>query len=154
MKSTLSVSDKIKEFDLMLSRLNSLTSIGFNLKDSKYIPSKGPAGESYEFLLSSGNDISVEFTFYPAAAGKDDYIVVYVIDDKTGKDFSLDAWMQKRSGFSEKSPFKLASYNGGFEQQINGFERFVDDLFCESDLKAVLRGRDWVDVKFNWGEAK
>jgi len=107
MKSTLSATDKTKEFDSMLARLDSLTSIGFKLRDSNHLPSKGPAGERYEFLLSSINDVSVEFTFYPAVADKDDYVVVYVIDDKTDKDFSLDTWVQARRGISDKSPFKL-----------------------------------------------
>lgn len=154
MKIALSETDKIKEFDSMLARLNSLTSIGFNLRDSKHIQSKGPAGESYEFLLSSDNNVSVEFTFYPAIADKGDYVVVYVIDDKADKDFSLDAWVQKRSGTSQQSPFKLSNYSGEFEQQLKQFEKFVDALFYEPEMRAVLEGKDWVDMRFNWGDAK
>lgn len=154
MKNILSATDKIKEFDSMLARLDSLTSIGFKLKNSKHIPSKGPAGESNEFLLSSDNAVSVEFTFYPAIGDKDDYVVVYVINDKACKDFSLDVWVQKRNGISLQNPFKLSNYNGGFEQQLKEFEKFVDALFYEPDLRAVLEGKDWVGVKFNWGESK
>lgn len=154
MESALSVTDKVKEFVSMLARLDSLASIGFKLLGSKYIPSKGPAGESYEFLLSNDNDISLEFTFYPATSEKGDYVVVYVIDDRVDKDFSLDAWVQQRRGTSQQSPFKLSSYSGEYQQQLKEFEKFVGALFYEKELRAVLEGKDWLDVKFNWGETK
>lgn len=154
MKNILAAAEKAKEFDSMLARLNSLKSFGFKIRGKKHIPSKGPAGESYEFLLSGDNDVSVEFTFYPAIGDKDDYVVVYAIDDKANRDFSLDAWVQKRRGISQQSPFKLSSYIGEFEQQVKDFEEFVDALFYEPELKSVLEGKAWPDVKFNWGEIK
>lgn len=154
MKNSIPVKDKAKKFESLLVMLDSLTSIGFKLKDSKHVSSKGPAGEKYEFLLSGDNGVSVEFTFYPAFGDKGDYIVIYVIDEKTDKDFSLDSWMQKRSATSQQSPFKLSSYSGEYEQQLREFMKFVNTLFNEAELRPVLEGKSWIDVKFNWGETK
>jgi hypothetical protein len=153
-KNSILAKNKAQKIESMLMTLDSLTNIGFKLQSSKYVSSKGPAGESYEFLLSGDNDVSVEFTFYPAFNDKSDYVVIYVIDDKAGKDFSLDSWMQKRSTPSQESPFKFSTYKGEFEQQLKEFLKFVSTLFQEAELRAVLEGKTWVDVKFNWGDIK
>lgn len=154
MKNSISVKDKAKNFESILVTLDSLTSIGYKLQGSKYVSSRGPAGESHEFLLSGDNDVSVEFTFYPAFSDKGDYVVVYVIDDKADKDFSLDSWMQNGRAASRESPFKLSTYSGEYEQQLWEFMRFVNDLLNEAKLRPVLEGKSWIDVKFNWGETK
>lgn len=154
MRIPISVKNKAMNLESKLVTLDSLTGIGYNLQGSKHVLSKGPAGESYEFLLSGDNDVSVEFTFYPEFEEKGDYVIIYVVDDKTDKDFSLDSWMQMRRGASRESPFKLASYSGEYEQQITGFLKFVNSLFYEAELRAVLEGKAWLDVKFNWGDAK
>jgi hypothetical protein len=154
MNNSISVTEKATKFESNLVALDCLTDIGFKLQGSKHVSSKGPAGESYEFLLSGDNDVSVEFTFYPAFDDKGDYIVIYVIDDKTDKDFSLDSWLQKRSSVSEKSPFNLSFYSGVYEQQLKEFMQFVNTLFNEAELRSVLEGKSWIDVNFNWGETK
>ncbi|MDH5228442.1 MAG: hypothetical protein OEZ58_09225 [Gammaproteobacteria bacterium] len=154
MKNSTPVKDKAKKVESFLVMLDSLTSIGFRLKHTKHVSSKGPAGDSYEYLLSGDNGVSVEFTFYPAFGDKGDYIVIYVIDDKTDKDFSLDSWVQKRGTISQQSPFSLSSYSGEFEQQLREFMKFVNSLFSDLELLSVLEGKSWIDVRFNWGESK
>jgi len=144
------VTDKIKAFYSMLMGLNSLTHIGFKLRDPRHVPSNGLAGESYEFIMEGRQSASVEFTFYPATADKGDYIVVYLIDYKTDKGFSLDAWLQKRYGVTHQSPFKLSNYSGEYDQQLKQFEKFVNDLFYNTELKSVLEGKEWIDINFNW----
>lgn len=154
MKNSISAKEKVKKLESMLVTLDSLAGIGFKHQSSKHVASKGPAGESYELLLSGDNNISVEFTFYPAFGDKSDYVVIYVIDNKADKDFSLDSWMQKRGVVSLESPFKLSSYTGEYDQQLSEFLEFVNALFNEAELRAVLEGKVWIDVKFNWGDIK
>lgn len=154
MKNTISIKDKAKKFELMLGTLDSLKSINYKLQLSKHVVSNGPAGDSFEFLISSDTGISIEFTFYPAYQNKSDYVVIYVINDNKDKDFSLDSWMQKYHTVSKKNPFSLSNYNGNYDQQLMGFFNFLNKLFKEEKLNNILEGKSWMDVEFNWGDLK
>lgn len=154
MRNLVSSKEKSHKIESMLVLLDRLSDSGFVFRGLTHAPSKGPAGESYKYLLSSDKDISVELIFYPEFEGKPDYILVYMTDNKTGKYFSLDSWLQKTISIGQRSPFDLSAYEGSFEQKLREFLIFLNNLFVSPELKAVVDGRVWVDVEFNWGGAK
>lgn len=154
MPNTLSTKEKFKKVESMIMKLNSLTKLGFQLSKSKEITSNGPAGESYELLFDNLNNRSIEFTFYPAINDKGDYIVVYIINNNTNSDFSVDSWLQRKDGTNQTNPFKLSSYTGEYSNQVEEFENFIDNLFCSPELRSILEGKQWVNIDFNWGNHK
>ena len=145
---------KVKKFESMAKSVNILLDLGFQYNKFKHIPCHGPAGESFEFEFISKHGISVEFTFYPAFNNKPDYVVLYIINEKINRDFSLESWVQKYKSKPTISPFNLSSYHGDYEQQLNEFLNFLNKLFTDRNLKLVIEGKEWNDVKFNWGDLK
>jgi hypothetical protein len=154
MDDSVSAKDRAIKFKDMLVKLDNLTNIGYKFQGCKHVASQGPAGESYEILLSGNSGVSVEFTFYPAFGDKGDYVVIYIINNKTDKDFSLDSWLQSRGAFTHESPFRLNSYGDVYDQQLIEFLKFVNALLNEAELKTVLEGKNWIDMEFNWGNIK
>jgi len=155
MNKQLSAQEKANKFRSELVRSKGLSEVRFDLISSKHLEAKGPAGESYEFQLSAGSDVFLEINFYPSFEDKKDYVVVYVVNDGAGKDFSLDSWMKLRNIKNDiVNPFDLSSYPGDFELQVEGFFKFLDELIDASELKKILLGMVWENVPFDWGTAK
>ena len=140
---------------VLLNEFEQLDSLkGLQHQGLSHIPPQGNSGERYEVYFSNDKQRAVEFTFYPEEKGKPDYLVVYLIDEATDQDFSLDAWLQKQGEYLDKSPFSLASYQGEFEEKVNSVARFINSCLLRPELTEVLQGASWLDVQFNWGESR
>lgn len=138
----------LNEFE-QLDSLKGLTHQGLS-----HIPTQGGGGERYEIYLSNNNQRAVELTFYPEEKGKPDYLVVYLINEGTDQDFSLDAWLQKQGEHLSRSPFSFASYQGAFEEKVKSVAHFIDTCLSRPELTEVLKGHKWLDIPFNWGKSR
>lgn len=51
-------------------------------------------------------------------------------------------------------PFYVSSYNGTFEEKVNGFLNFLENAFNHSSLNGTIQGTEWGYFPFDWGTHK
>ena len=68
--------------------------------------------------------------------------------------FSLEQWLDRKGISPIKYPFRLNSYEGTLQAQMQQFFAFLDQALQDDTLQKILRGETWDYVSFDWGDMK
>ena len=68
--------------------------------------------------------------------------------------FSLEQWLDRKGISPIKYPFRLNSYEGTLQAQMQQFFAFLDQALQDDTLQKILRRETWDYVSFDWGDMK
>lgn len=111
-------------------------------------------GESFVLKFNNEKSRSVQVIFHPRNENKD-FFLINVVNTENNEAFNVEDWQKKYDvARATQDPFKLVNYAGTFSERLDAFIFFLDRLLSHEDLAAIIEGRRWENVSFDWAGMK
>ena len=144
-------SAEVLQFSQYCSSLNNLVKTGFNQSDLERIAPTKAAPESFKLELKKSTEMLVEIVFYPLPNNLGVFLF-YIYNSTKTEPINLKDWLQKHGKLNNPNAFKLANYQGDFEQRLKAFCEFLDSALSDKAMQKVLKGLEWEDMPFAFGD--
>lgn len=137
------------------------------IQTSKYLEIIGFTYQSNEFYNDSLNLEHVKINFLNSLIDRSielnysknnydgvvrDHVSVFIANAQ--KSYILEDVLEYEKIYYIASQFSISKYEGSFEQQVEGFCKYLINLFENPKLKQWLIGEKWADIPFDWGRYK
>jgi hypothetical protein len=132
------------------SALSVLVGLGFGCKTIERVPPTKVVGESYHMYLANSKDRSVEITYYPPFHNENDAGMLIVFVEKLGNKNPIDVedWLKKHDRLESPKAFVLSSYEGSYIEKLEGCSKFLNEVFTDPELQAILKGETWEHIPY------
>ena len=116
---------------------------------------KGTDLEDYIFRLDNAQaDRAIEITFSPPRPGGGPAVSsVWLLKPSIDGFFILDDYVKQYHSIDLDKGFRYTDYSGTFEERVSSFLEFAEGLLRKY-AEPILSGKEWPDVKFDWGGTK